>query len=86
MAIFCPSCSKEITPEITQCPWCAYQFEPETIDLMSDIEDMSQEDAQKRREHVRISQSFKVSYTSQQSFNTLTINHLDLLLPLLTQP
>lgn len=68
MATFCPSCSKEITPEITQCPWCAYQFEPQTIDPMSDIENMTQEDGQKRREHIRIAQSFKVSYANPQAF------------------
>jgi type IV pilus assembly protein PilZ len=35
---------------------------------MSDIEDMSQEETGKRREYVRISQSFKVSYSSPEAF------------------
>jgi len=35
---------------------------------MSDIENMTQEDGQKRREHIRIAQSFKVSYANPQAF------------------
>jgi len=59
---FCPSCTKEIVPETTQCPWCGYSFETETLDVLGDIEGIRHEGKRNRREFVRIPHSFEVAY------------------------
>jgi uncharacterized protein (TIGR02266 family) len=59
---FCPSCTKEIAPETTQCPWCSYSFETETLNILGDIEGIRHEPKANRREYVRLAHNFKVSY------------------------
>ena len=63
---FCPSCTKEISPETTQCPWCGYSFDTETLDVLGDIEGIRHVDKRNRREYVRISHNFEASYLTAQ--------------------
>jgi len=67
---FCPACTKEISPETTQCPWCGYSFDTETLDIWGDIEGMRPEGKRNRREYVRILHNFEVCYLTAQDLIT----------------
>ena len=69
MSLFCPSCSKEITPEMNDCQACGYAFGPDTPSLLTgSIKYLLQEAPNERRKYPRVQKKFKVTYSTPKEF------------------
>jgi type IV pilus assembly protein PilZ len=67
MALFCPSCSKEIEPETTQCPSCNAIYDSDTLQFLKNLfGKVSQEYLGERRRQARIPIAFKVTYSTSK--------------------
>jgi uncharacterized protein (TIGR02266 family) len=66
-ATFCSFCSREVSPQSTECPWCGVSFHTEILSLLTDdFPEAPQEEPAAHRRHVRVPQSYKVAYFSRQ--------------------
>ena len=76
MTLFCPSCTKEIAPEATECPHCGTIYDSDTLRfLRSFVEEVSQEYPCERRKQARIPLEFRVAYaTSRLSAEGYTVD------------
>lgn len=63
MSLFCPLCRKEVTSEVTKCPWCRYDFRPRTFNVVAMSRDAPQKDVIQRRKHLRVVQGSKFAFS-----------------------
>ena len=69
MSLFCPSCSKEITPDMYDCGTCGYAFGPDTLSLLtSDVKFVLEETPDERRKYPRVQRRFKVTFSTPREF------------------
>lgn len=70
MPLFCPSCSKEITPDTSMCPKCGQGFGLDRLTFLSGEPDEVIQDRppHERRKQVRFPQGLKVAYATPKAF------------------
>jgi uncharacterized protein (TIGR02266 family) len=69
MNVVCPFCRKDIDSETTECPSCGHVYDSETLRFfVAAGEELSHEYPDERREHIRVPQEFKVSYSTPEAF------------------
>ena len=69
MNVVCPFCRKDIDSESTACPSCGHVYDSETLRFfVAAGEELSHEYPDERREHIRVPQEFKVSYSTPEAF------------------
>jgi len=64
MSLFCPLCGKEVTSEMIKCPWCRYDFIPETFNVLAMSREVHQKDVTERRKHLSVVQGSKLACSS----------------------
>ena len=65
MALFCPFCSEEITPEAGECPSCGHTCD---ADLLQFGRSSYKEYSEERRKQARVSKKFKIAYATPKEF------------------
>ena len=69
MKLHCPFCTKEITPETTQCPSCNTIYGSETLGfLRSLVKEALQEYPDEHRKQFRVPKTFKAAYSTSDAF------------------
>jgi hypothetical protein len=78
MILFCPFCSKEITPDEIQCPACGATYRFETLlPIRSLAEKATQaEHPDERRRSDRIPQKFIIIYTTPKAFKKTYLSNI----------
>jgi uncharacterized protein (TIGR02266 family) len=67
MVLFCPSCSKQIKPETTQCPACNAVYDSDTLKFLKNLFGrLSQDYPVERRRQARVPIEFKVTYSTSK--------------------
>jgi len=65
MALFCPFCSEETTPDTAECPSCGHTYDS---DLLQFFRSSFKEYPDERRRQERFSKRFKVVYATPKEF------------------
>jgi uncharacterized protein (TIGR02266 family) len=65
LALFCPFCSEEITPETAECPSCGHTYDS---DLLQFFRSSYKESPDERRRQGRFSKKLKVAYATPKEF------------------
>jgi len=79
MSLFCPSCSKEVTPDMNDCRACGYAFGPDTLSLLtSSVKCLLQETSDERRKYPRVQRKFKVIYSTPREFTDTYLFNISL--------
>ncbi|MFH0814242.1 MAG: PilZ domain-containing protein [Pseudomonadota bacterium] len=77
MKIACPYCTKEITPETTQCPSCGTAYGSNTQQLLKKmLKEAMQDQSSERRIFDRVPQKFKITYPTPEALRAHYLSNI----------